>query len=76
MKKLKDTKKMNEWISVKDRLPDIEERVLVYMEDLKDRDYFIQVGYIDNKNKFNIGYRDEYSPEEVSHWMNLPEPPK
>ena len=72
-----------EWISVKDRLPDLDAEVLVYV----------------NGNSFNNGpysdigisyltkyYGDRYegwdwsctmsNQEVVTHWMLLPEPPK
>lgn len=58
-----------EWISVKDRLPEAEERVLVYSyEDGINFGYFL--GYEDG---FFI---DCVYPNESTHWMPLPEPPK
>lgn len=58
-----------EWISVKDRLPEVEERVLVYSyEDGINFGYFL--GYEDG---FFI---DCVYPNEPTHWMPLPEPPK
>lgn len=72
-----------EWISVKDRFPEIEERVLVY-----------QKGGVSGGNEVDITYRThEYYPDEkeinnriawhdqgicnnIHFWMPLPEPPK
>ena len=79
---------VGEWISVKDRLPKLEESVLVYGVGRTD-------GYR-NKHTIEISYRYLYrshwqlSEEEVwaepwdyffvnykiTHWMPLPEPPK
>jgi hypothetical protein len=58
-----------EWISVKDRPPEVEERVLVYSyEDGINFGYFL--GYEDG---FFI---DCVYPNEPTHWMPLPEPPE
>lgn len=60
---------MAEWISVEDRLPEENERVLVF-------------NFIDG---INIGWRQPGGkrfrvktpyPERPSHWMPIPEPPK
>lgn len=57
------------WISVKDRPPEVEERVLVYSyEDGINFGYFL--GYEDG---FFI---DCVYPNEPTHWMPLPEPPE
>jgi len=72
-----------EWISVKDRLPENDEYVLVYPYD-SDHDigaYYWP--YPDNKagdkqgkwmNESQDGYK--YPRFGITHWMSLPEPPK
>ncbi len=67
------------WISVNDRLPNSNKKVLVYCKN--ERDEYVGVGYYrnwmgkywfdsENKEPFEVcGY-------EVTHWMPLPEPPK
>ena len=50
-----------EWISAKDRLPELEKEVLVY----------------DSFGKMYIGLiTDGWKGLYVTHWMPLPEPPK
>lgn len=52
------------WISVKDKLPEPNERVLAYFPEMRDCEVDIQISKGWAINKF------------VSHWMPLPEPPK
>lgn len=57
---------MNEWISVKDRLPEEDTWVLVYA---KQGSYMnLKVDYIHDGQWFNSLL--------VTHWCYLPEPPK
>ena len=76
---------MAEWISVKDRLPEVYEEVLVFAVDRGDlsdepvyaltamREYRTFNGpvksWIQPWQYFNANYK-------VTHWMPLPEPPK
>lgn len=56
----------NEWISVKDRLPDEDTRVLVYIKGTYtffDTDRILYGKWV----RWNAS---------VTHWMPLPEPPK
>ena len=53
---------VQEWISVKDRLPDVGKFVLIYNE--------INGVRLDYHDGATFGYYD------VTHWMQLPEPPK
>ena len=62
---------VQEWISVKDRLPENGKKVLVYCKE--------------NKNDYEIGaYSDTYRGffvrqtcyENITHWMPLPQTPK
>lgn len=53
-----------QWISVKDRLPEENERVLAYFPDMTGSDCEIQISKGWALNKY------------VSHWMPLPEAPK
>lgn len=64
---------MSEWISVKDRMPDVGEWVLTFSEKaLVDiEDFPFDIGYLRPDGEWrHIGW--EY---EVTHWMPLPEPP-
>ena len=54
-----------EWISVEDRLPNIDELCLLSMENRITKYRWVVIGY------FHTNY-DEY----VTHWMPLPEAPK
>lgn len=56
------------WVSIEDRLPERDERILVYRPCSEHSDtgpVSVQCGWICNKKI-----------PEVSHWMPLPEPPK
>ena len=55
-----------EWISVKDRLPETNDLVLTYSEEISGHRYRLIVPNI-NISTF---------PQSVTHWMPLPEPPK
>lgn len=65
--------KIMEWISVKDRLPDVNMGVLVF---IPDEDNHITSGMWDVGKEWVL--LDEYRvPEcEVTHWLPLPKPPK
>ena len=65
---------VQEWISVKDRLPITNVGVLVYTPRLKN---IFEVFYkLDGKWEI-FSYRGgEILNDEVTHWMPLPEPPK
>lgn len=70
-----DVQPVNKWISVKDRLPEIEKSVLIYYPKWDGNE--IQVAKLDCDGitfdicgEFNIG------TGVITHWMPLPEPPK
>jgi len=73
-----------EWISVKDRLPEHKQDVLLYAFEAIENVYYTVVGYPDfDCNKWEIdGYLDTVSnysiegDERITHWMPLPKPPK
>lgn len=61
------------WISVKDKLPELGEKVLVYTTGNN-----MYTGWINSENTFTVvsgshGFVDSYT---VTHWMPLPEPPQ
>lgn len=62
-----------EWISVKDRLPEIGERVLTLDKRgrIGDREYYrFESGFICFRPDGLVPGKD------ITHWMPLPEPPK
>lgn len=70
-----DVQPVNQWISVKDRLPEIGKSVLVYYPKWDGDE--IQVAKLEDDGimfdicgEFNIG------TGAITHWMSLPEPPK
>jgi hypothetical protein len=67
---------MSEWISVKDRLPDYVQQVLVYRTEC----FVCEVMEYRNGswNIWNGEYFDSFNSEfnDITHWMPLPEPPK
>jgi hypothetical protein len=62
------------WISVKDKLPEEEQEVLIgwFQVTASNKQYFAHDVAIFNQNEFS-GWR-KYP--EATHWMPLPEPPK
>jgi uncharacterized protein DUF551 len=70
---------MNEWISVREKLPKAEENVLIYFEDHVGNG--ISIGFC-NQNRFIDAYHWTEIPFEkdccilgVTYWMPLPKPP-
>ena len=64
-----------EWISVKDKMPRINEVVLVYDKFIED----VSIGYISEFLGYRVVWIIDYGQsvsDEVTHWMPLPEPPK
>lgn len=60
---------MSEWISVKDRLPDIGIEVLVYLSSYNG-------GSIRTDQRYTNQSWMWYEDYDITHWMPLPEPPK
>lgn len=60
----KDVQRMNEWISVEDRLPDEADIYLVYKNGARSIEYY------------DHSYREEWEDRKITHWMQLPEPPR
>ena len=76
-----------EWISVKERLPELDEYVLIYWQlkkGKKEEDGFydmIEIASLDSithrKDQVSTEWKDkEYNGKEPTHWMPLPKPPK
>ena len=62
-----------EWISVKDRLPDINKQVLVY--DANSKGLASAIIHLVNGKVCFMGYGDDLATD-ITHWMPLPKPPK
>jgi len=69
---------MSEWISVKEKLPEIDKKVLVFdneIEDDREKLSCIYIGYYNPKCGYSTGWRnDDLGPLHVTHWMPLPVP--
>lgn len=64
---------MGEWIDVKERLPEKNTRVLIYIKPRKGLNPHITVAkFIGDMFLGGEGY---FSFENATHWMPLPEPP-
>jgi len=69
--KIKQLEEEMEWISVKEKLPEDNERVLIF-ENRYNNQYTAL--YYKERNWFIV--KDYMPAEDVSHWMPLPKPPK
>lgn len=75
---------MGEWINVKDRLPEHDQRVLIFAESKENFDTIIQISHIGNVGLFpSTPIWDWIAPfqyffmnYEITHWMPLPNPPE
>lgn len=62
---------VQEWISVKDRLPEnVKEGLLIAL-----RWGAVDIGWCED-GRWGSEFIDEYEDGEVTHWMPLPKPPK
>lgn len=60
---------INNWISVKDKLPEDDEYVLIYHNGSK----AIKISWY---SSFNEKWMMDYNNIHITHWQPLPEPPK
>lgn len=71
---------MSEWISVKDRLPEIDGNVLVIVNGKQHKNVTLESAYELAEFSPSDGWIMEMWPEwetpEVTHWMPLPDPPR
>ena len=63
------------WISVKDRMPEINEPILFTGKNTIGNRYPAQKGYFSGDEWYSFGLIDKCS-DGVTHWMPLPEPPE
>ena len=64
---------VQEWISVKDRLPEPGKQVLIYSR----YDFCESAFYIGVPGKWRVTWNHEMlDADSVTHWMQMPEPPK
>ena len=66
---------MSEWVSVDERLPEVDEEYLLYVYDEDMEQYFHSVGYFEKSTKsFNTDLCIEM--KFILFWKELPQPPK
>ena len=78
-----DTQVMNQWISVKDRLPNIGESVLVaviinaklHLPFRTDFTPDIRIGWLGDNGEWGLQF-DSADKDEILYWQPLPEPPQ
>ena len=63
------------WVSVKDRMPEPGQRVIIFGKRSYQPKGFMRVTLIDEYGAWS-GERYPEGHNEVTHWMNVPEPPK
>ena len=64
---------VQEWISVKDRLPEKNRKAVLIALRWKETD----IGWYDKNDKcWQSEFINSYGDGDVTHWMPLPEPPK
>lgn len=71
----------SKWISVKERLPELEKEVLICdLNDERDEGLYMDVWSLEDDEDGGVVWADKngawYSLDDVTHWMPLPEPPK
>lgn len=66
-----------EWVDVKDSLPEEQEAVLVYMPKYGEPNIQVcwRADWADGKAWFNVHWKT-YPLQEVTHWQPIPSPPK
>lgn len=64
-----------EWISVKDRLPEKYDKFLVLSSFPNDYIIGVRTSYF-HPNYKKLGFTTGFDVDQVTHWMPLPEPPK
>lgn len=69
-----EKQKFVKWISVKDRLPEIDGDYLCYVKN--DVPYISNVQVIEYVEGIGFSWEGYEPDEDVTHWMPLPEPPK
>ena len=67
---------VQEWIPVTERLPEANERVLVYHDDRMIRFGINKGGFADVVSTLYLQNNHRTCFSKVTHWMPLPEPPK
>nr|DAE22754.1 MAG TPA: Protein of unknown function (DUF551) [Siphoviridae sp. ct2hZ16] len=63
---------MSEWISVKDRLPEVRRIVLAYDAQTND----INFAFRERGSGNFVDCNSDYYLNTITHWMPLPKPPK
>lgn len=67
--------KMMEWISVKERLPEENQRVILHIPMVAEGGN-VRTGWLEPIKMWFTDSRDRLFYKQVTHWMPLPEPPK
>ena len=62
------TEPVNDWISVKDKLPKLNQEIIGYEKDIVYWGFYSQFGFLDTL--------EECERKETTHWMPLPNPPE
>ena len=70
-----DVQPVNQWISVKDRLPEKEQKVLVFYKAIEEKNRIHNDVIATNWRKSN-GDFIPFGGYEITHWMPLPNPPR
>lgn len=66
-----------EWISVKDRLPEEGDWILMYISNYRGVDNFRAGMYFKDKDGYDwLSAANLFGQPTVTHWQPLPEPPK
>lgn len=76
IEQLENSQTVNHWIPCSERMPEINQRVLVYVFSPKYGDYVMRSGECCGEHLWHTDNGTTWETEEIIGWMPMPEPPE